>query len=103
MANTSNPFGFLQTGTTSGPPNFAQAGSGSPYKIKSTFTTPIYFGDAVRMWISGDSATSAAGYITPWIAADGGSAPKILAGIFQGCQYYSTSQRKTVFNNYWPG
>lgn len=104
MANTSNPFGFLQVGTNSGPPNFAQSGSGSPYKIKSGFTTAIYFGDAVRMWVSGDGGTSAAGYITPWVNGDGaGSALKILAGIFIGCEYYSTSQRKTVWNNYYPG
>jgi hypothetical protein len=104
MANTSNPFGFLQTGTTSGPPNFARAGSGSPYKIKSTFTTAIYFGDAVRMWISGDSGTSAAGYITPWVNGDGaGGATKILAGIFQGCEYYSTSGKQWVQSRYWPG
>lgn len=104
MANVSSPFGFLPVGTTSGPPNFARAGSASPYKIKSTFTTPIYFGDAVRMWISGDSATSSAGYITPWVNGDGaGSALKILAGIFQGCTYYSTSQKQTVFSRYWPG
>lgn len=104
MANTSSPFGFLQVGTASGAPNFARAGSGSPYRIKSTFTTAIYFGDAVRMWVSGDSGTSAAGYITPWINGDGaGSALKILAGIFMGCEYYSTSQKKTVWNNYYPG
>lgn len=104
MANTSSPFGFLQVGTASGPPNFAQAGSPTPYKIKGGFATAIYFGDAVRMWVSGDGGTGAAGYLTPWVAADGsGSALKILVGIFMGCVYYSTSQRKTVWNNYYPG
>lgn len=104
MANVSGPFGFLQIGTASGPPNFASAGSPKPYKIKSTFTTAIYYGDAVRMWVSGDSGTSAAGYITPWINGDGaGGATQILVGIFTGCEYYSTSQRKAVWNNYWPG
>ena len=104
MANVSAPFGFLQVGTASGPPNFAVAGSPRPYKIAAAFTTPIYYGDAVRMWVSGDSGTSSAGYITPWVNGDGaGNAAKILVGIFQGCSYYSTSQRKTVENNYWPG
>lgn len=104
MANTSSPFGFLQVGTTSGPPNFARAGSPSPYLIKSGFVTPIYFGDAVRMWVSGDDASGAAGYITPWINGDGaGGATKILAGIFLGCEYYSSSQKKNVWSNYWPG
>ena len=103
MANVAGPFGFVQMGTSSGPPNFARAGSPSPYKIKSTFTTAVYTGDAVRMWVGGDSGTSAAGYITPWVAADGSSATKILVGIFQGCTYFSTSQKKTIYNNYWPG
>lgn len=104
MANVSAPFGFLQIGTASGPPNFATSGSPRPYKIKSGFITPIYYGDAVRMWISGDDSSSSAGYITPWINGDGaGNAAKILVGIFQGCSYYSTSQRKTVENNYYPG
>ena len=103
MANTAGPFGFVQVGTASGPPNFATAGSGRPYKIAATWATAIYFGDAVRMWVSGDGGTSSAGYIVTWINGDGSSATKILAGIFQGCEYYSTSQRKTVYNNYWPG
>ena len=103
MANVAGPFGFLQTGTASGPPNFARAGSATPYRIKAGFVTSIFFGDAVRMWISGDDSSGAAGYITPWVAADGGSATKILVGIFTGCEYYSTSQKKSVWNNYYPG
>lgn len=103
MANVQGAFGFLQMGTASGPVNFARAGSPSPYKIKAGFVTPVYNGDAVRMWISGDDSSSSAGYITPWIAADGSSATKILVGIFQGCEYYSTSQKKTIYNNYYPG
>jgi hypothetical protein len=103
MANVLAPFGFIRSGVASGPPNFARAGSPAPYKIAATFTTAIYYGDAVRMWVSGDSATASAGYITPWVVGDGSSATKILVGIFQGCEYYSTSQRKTIYNNYWPG
>ena len=56
------------------------------------------------MWISGDDSSGAAGYITPWVVGDGaGSATKILVGIFTGCEYYSTSQKKNVWNNYYPG
>jgi hypothetical protein len=103
-ANVQSPFGFVQVGTASGAPNFAQAGSASPYRIKSGFVTAIFFGDAVRMWVSGDDASGAAGYLTPWVVGDGtGSATKILVGIFVGCKYYSTSQKKTVWNNYYPG
>jgi hypothetical protein len=104
MANVAGAFGFQQMGTASGPVNFARAGSPSPYKMKGGSTVAIYFGDAVRMWISGDDATGAAGYITPWVNGDGaGSALKILVGIFTGCEYYSTSQKKTIWSNYFPG
>ena len=104
MANVSGPFGFFQVGTASGPPNFARAGSPSQYKIKAGFVTSIFFGDAVRMWVSGDDSSGAAGYITPWVVGDGaGSATKILVGIFTGCEYQSTSQKRAVWNNYYPG
>lgn len=102
MANVAGPFGFQQVGTASGPPNFARSGSPSQYKIKSTYTTAVYSGDAVRMWVSGDTATAAAGYVIQWTAGDG-SSTKILVGIFQGCEYFSTSQQKTVWSRYYPG
>ena len=104
MANVLSAFGFAHVGTGSGQPNFARAGSGNPYRIKSTFTTQIFYGDAVRMWISGDSITGAAGYITPWVIGDGvGDPTKILVGIFTGCEYYSSAQRQNVKSNFWPG
>lgn len=70
----------------------------SGYRISSGYATTIYFGDAVRMNSSGPT-----GYIEQWANGDGGTATRILVGIFLGCQYYSTSQKKTIFNNYWPG
>ena len=105
MANTLAPFGFAQVGTASNMPNYARAGSASPYRIKAGFVTSVYFGDAVRMWVAGDDSSSAAGYITPWVAGDGDvSTPtKILVGIFVGCQYYSLSQHKTVYSKFYPG
>lgn len=68
------------------------------YRISSGYGTAIYFGDAVRMNVSGPT-----GYIEQWANGDGSTATKILVGIFQGCQYYSVSQKKTIWNNYWPG
>jgi hypothetical protein len=97
MANTQGAFGFVQWGTASGPVNYA-FNSNPPYRIASGYSTAIYFGDAVRMNVSGPT-----GYVEQWANGDGGTATKILAGIFLGCQYYSTSQKKTIFNNYWPG
>ena len=93
--NVSSPFGFLQNGTASGPPNFG-ANENPPYRIASGYSTKIFFGDAVRM------NASLTGYIEQWAAGDG-DATHILAGIFYGCRYYSTSQKKTVWSDYWPG
>ena len=98
MANLQGPFGLVQFGTASGPVNFAQAGSGSPYRISSGYATAIGFGDLVTL-VSGSTPT---GYLNQWIAGDG-SATYQVAGVFFGCKYYSTSQKKTVWNNYWPG
>jgi hypothetical protein len=97
LANTQGAFGFAQWGTASGPPNFA-FNSNPPYRIAAGYATAIYFGDAVRMNVSGPT-----GYVEQWANGDGGTATKILAGIFLGCRYYSTSQKKTIENNYWPG
>lgn len=87
MPNTYAPFGFRQ---------YSGAGSAPTYEqvemwIKSDYTTAIFFGDAVLQ--------DANGYITR-----AGDAPTTqLAGVFQGCKYLSTSQKRTVWSNYWPG
>jgi hypothetical protein len=98
MANIQAPFGFFPWGTaTSNAPNFAE-GHNTPYRIASGYATAIYYGDAVRWNVSGPT-----GYIEQWANGDGATASKILVGIFVGCSYYSTSQKKQVWNNYWPG
>lgn len=96
MANVAGPFGAVQWGTSSGPPNFAVSGN-TPFRIASTYSTAIGFGDLVNLV----SATPT-GYLNRWTAGTG-SAIIQAAGIFYGCKYYSTSQKKTVWNNYWPG
>lgn len=96
--NTLGPFGFKAFGTASGPPNFAE-NHNPPYRIASGYGTAIFYGDAVRWNVSGPT-----GYIEQWANGDGaGAATKILVGIFLGCQYFSTSQKKVIQNNYWPG
>jgi hypothetical protein len=97
MANTAGFFGFRRWGVASGPPNFA-FNSNPPYRIAAGYATAIFFGDAVRMNTTGPS-----GFIEQWTHGDGATAAKILAGIFVGCQYFSTGQQKTVWNRYWPG
>ena len=91
MANTNAPFGFSQYyGGAGGAPTFAQ----SALRIASSNTTPIYTGDPVMPVTS----PSTNGYITQ--ASPGTT---VISGIFVGCQYLSTSQKRVVWSNYWPG
>jgi hypothetical protein len=53
-------------------------------------STPIYFGDAVIPLSTGYIAQATASTVA-------------MAGIFVGCKYLSTSQKRTVWSNYWPG
>lgn len=90
MANTFAPFGFSQYyGGSGGAPTFMQ----SRRRIAAGNTTAIYFGDPVMPVIS-----TANGYIT-----QGAAGTTTLAGIFVGCEYLSTSQKRKVWSNYWPG
>lgn len=90
MANTQAYYGFLQyQGGAGGAPTFTQ----SARRIASGNSTPIYTGDPVMPVVS-----TATGYITQ--AAAGTTT---LAGIFVGCTYYSTSQKRTTWSSYWPG
>lgn len=88
MANTFAPFGFSPDSTSNGPVNFRI----STRRIASS-ATAIYHGDAV-VPVTG----TANGYIKQATAS---TVP--LAGIFWGCKYLSTSQKRVVWNNYWPG
>ena len=91
MANTFTPFGFLQDfGGSGGAPTFAQ----SERKIASGDSQACYFGDPVFPVL-----TSATGYVTQ--AHTPGTT--VIAGIFVGCKYLSTSQKRVVWNRYWPG
>lgn len=89
MANTNAPFGFSPTATVNGPVNFRI----SQRKIASGNNTAIYKGDAVSPVIG-----TATGYITQSTATT-----TAIVGIFLGCQYFSTSQKKTLNMPYWPG
>jgi hypothetical protein len=89
MANTSAPFGFRQVSGTGSAPTYEQV----TMSIASNNSTAIYYGDAV-VPVTG----SATGYIKQATAST-----VALAGIFYGCKYTSTSQKRTVWSNYWPG
>lgn len=91
MANQNSPFGFLQYyGGSGGAPTFSM----STRRIAAGDTQAAYFGDPMFPVIS-----TANGYITQ--ATTPGTT--ILAGIFAGCVYLSTSQKRTVWSRYWPG
>jgi hypothetical protein len=88
MANTNAPFGFRQASGTGTTPSYEQIEA----SIASNYTTPIFFGDPVYPLDTGYIAGSS---ITPGTVQ--------IAGIFVGCKYLSTSQKRTVWSNYWPG
>lgn len=90
MSNTQAYNGFQQYyGGSGGAPTFQQ----TTRLIASGNGTPIYTGDPVMPVIS-----SATGYIT-----QGSPGSTVIAGIFVGCKYLSTSQKRTVWSSYWPG
>jgi hypothetical protein len=91
MANTNAPFGFRMLGLSGGsvPATFATI----TRKIASNNTQAIYRGDPVE-----DITT---GYVTQWGVSE--TTVSRLIGVFDGCKYYSTSQKKVVWSPYWPG
>lgn len=89
MTNTFAPQGFLSYGGADG--------AAPTYPLRKAFilysdTTKIFYGDPVKLGSNG--------YISQWTASTGVSQ---LAGIFRGCEYYSLSNKTTIFPNYWPG
>jgi hypothetical protein len=86
MANTNAPFGFRQTSGTGSAPTYEQV----TMRIAYNNTTPIYFGDAVIPLSTGYIAQATASTVQ-------------VAGIFVGCKYLSTSQKRIIWSNYWPG
>jgi hypothetical protein len=89
MANTNAPFGFRQYQGTGSAPTYEQVAVDIAYN-----TTNIFFGDPVT--------PTNTGYITQG-SSSGGSSDTQIAGIFVGCQYLSTAQKRTVWSNYYPG
>jgi hypothetical protein len=89
MANSNAPFGFRQYQGTGSAPTYEQVAVDIAYN-----TTNIFFGDPVT--------PTNTGYITQG-ASSGGSSDTQIAGIFAGCQYLSTAQKRTVWSNYYPG
>jgi hypothetical protein len=91
MANVSGPFGFWQRSGTGSAPTYEMTENGNGGIDYNTGA--IYFGDPVQRVGSGD------GTLTQ--GANGQTTP--MAGVFIGCKYLSTSQKRTVWSTYWPG
>lgn len=87
MANTNAPSGFSQASAVSGSPNYAVT-----EMVIGTGSAAIYYGDPVL---------GTAGTITR--GTSGSTSGASFVGVFYGCTYLSTSQKKQVWNNYWPG
>jgi len=91
VANNFAPFGFRPVNTSNGPMNWRI----STRRIDSANATPIFKGDAVTQVIPAN------GYITQASNVSTLTAP--IAGVFWGCQYLSTSQKRITWSQYWPG
>lgn len=87
MPNTNAPFGFIPYRGNGAAPTYELA----TRLIASNNTTKIFQGDPV--------IPLSTGYITQMSA--GGTVR--CEGIFWGCKYLSTSQKRVVWSNYWPG
>jgi len=91
MANTQAYFGFWQRSGTGSSPTYEQTENGNGGIDYNTGA--IYYGDPVQRVGSAD------GTLTQ--GANAQTTP--MAGVFIGCKYLSTSQKRTVWSNYWPG
>lgn len=95
MPNTSSPFGFVQRQGTGATPSYEFAQGFNRGAIDYN-ASAIYYGDPVVRAGSGDGTIAQA-------AGSAGASTVTMAGIFYGCKYLSTSQKRTVWSNYWPG
>ena len=86
MPNTQAPFGFQQWSGNGATPTYEQ----TTRLIASNNATAIFNGDPV--------VSLSTGYIT---RATAGTTQ--IAGIFVGCKFLSTSQKRTIWLPYWPG
>ena len=90
MANSNGAFGLRPYGMLGSAPNSTGL---TEYRIASTNTNKIYKGMAV--------IPTADGVIDDLQAATGGTVS--ILGVFNGCEYVSSTTGETVFSNYWPG
>ncbi len=90
MANINGAFGLKPYGMLGSAPNSVGT---TEYRIASDNSNPIFQGMAV--------IPLAAGVIDDLQAAAGGSVS--IVGVFNGCEYVSSTTGETIFSNFWPG
>ena len=98
-SNVAGYFGFTQRAGQGSTPSYEFA-AGFRNGAIDYGNAAIYFGDPVVRTASTGSPPD--GTIEQAAGSAGGSTVT-LAGIFYGCKYLSTSQKRIVWSNYWPG
>ena len=93
MANSNGSFGLRPLNKQGGASNSTGMTQYSAYEIANGNTNKLYHGEPV--------IPLSTGYIDAPGAAAGGTVG--LLGVFQGCEYVSSTTGKTVWSNYWPG
>lgn len=94
MVNTNAPFGFRQFGQREG--TAPTAGMERMF-INSSDTNLYFTGDIVNVSSANGS------FITNPASAVGIINQYAMAGVFQGCEYYSPTVGRTVWNSFFPG
>ncbi len=94
MANTIAPFGFRQFGQREG--TAPTAGMERMF-INSSDTNLYFTGDIVNASSANNS------FITNPSSVTGIINMYAMAGVFQGCEYYSPAVGRVVWNSYFPG
>ena len=90
MANSNVAYGLKPIGILGAAPYTSGV---TEYRIASANSNPLFQGMAV--------IPLAAGVIDDLQAAAGGNVS--IAGVFNGCEYVSSTTGETIFSNYWPG
>ena len=93
MANSNGSFGLRPLNKMGGGANSTATSNYSLYEIKNDNTDKFYHGEPV--------IPLSTGYIGVPGAAAGGTVG--LLGVFQGCEYVSSTTGKPTWSNYWPG
>lgn len=93
MANTFDPFGFRSFGDLDGA---APTMGLTKFSLASSDTNTYFTGDVVAQ-----STAILGGYIG--LPSSGTTLSNPILGIFAGCEYYSPSVGRVVWNSYFPG